>query len=559
MNFFEVNENDASYKDVCTRGSSNTNTNLKEAFAGLQCTGESLDDWEAESKQYIQRFKKAKQCMQRRITTMKKYNASTPASVEARKKHKQPILLAYAYGKNCARKLGTRKNVKRFEESTDRLLETVASVQPNVRNLFPDGINTSAKTRADLQMLLNKPYYTDEQWDAINAFRKDPENPDFHQAYNSILDANLEKKGIRRAENVGNVGNVADNENTKEKETFKPSRRRFTRRRPVVTKSAPLNLSNIPPPMTQEEEMERAKDSFEDITYQWQMYIQVCVILDLTINEQKHVNEYLAFIDLYKSHPTFASIRKQLNEISEKFIQHYNNQTENIQLISNQKNKLFHKLVQRMQSEDDDYKKYFEDSSKSGMFNIFSDLNKLIAMQMLRTPEEKNKLLLSIKKISNSNMGFIATMQFINNKLNVLHSEYDNHMAKIDKLKSMIEMKKYKRSNGGIGAQFFAKLDELEDKTSSVGNEYAALILDRLEKSLTKVNEFSRFLYEWKNDKVNFIVSQYVLNDLLKRVGNFKLHKPDTYAIKSTHIDKFIFPIDVEPVMYALNILGYLA
>ncbi len=102
--FYTAVENDQKYTDVCDirKKSNRTNSNVFEAFSvGLECPGKELHEWESSSKQYRDKFKRAKQCVQRRLTTMKRFPARSTANKTSRKKHIYPIQVAYAYGKDC--------------------------------------------------------------------------------------------------------------------------------------------------------------------------------------------------------------------------------------------------------------------------------------------------------------------------------------------------------------------------------------------------------------------------------------------------------------------------
>ena len=73
--FYIAEEDPSKYDEVCDirKKKNRTNTNVLDAFSGLECPGRELHEWESHTKLYKDKFKKAKQCVQRRITTMKKF------------------------------------------------------------------------------------------------------------------------------------------------------------------------------------------------------------------------------------------------------------------------------------------------------------------------------------------------------------------------------------------------------------------------------------------------------------------------------------------------------
>lgn len=539
MDFFEAHENNDSYKSVCTRGSENAN--LKNSFASLHCPDESLHQWEADSKNYVRKFRRAKQCMQRRITTMKKYNSATPANANARKKHVYPILMAYSYGKNCARKLGTRKNVKRFEESTDRLLDTVAAKQPNVRSVFPTGINATAQVHPELAAILKKPYYSPEQWNAIDRFRTEPENPTFQTEYNSILDANLVEMGAIRS-NVGNSSNssntdISNNNSKNYGETFKPVRSRKTRK---VTKSQTIpqrpniNISQFPAPPTAEELLERNTEIFADITSEWRTYIHASVILDLMKREASRIEQYIALIDNYAPQSLFKSISKQLISNRPKLVNMHKFLIDRIRTISNQRMQLFYKLTQLIEKEGRPIKNIIP----SFMFR-----NKIFAQEeYFNNPEIKAKIYGDLETLSENNIRFDKDTFEINEKIIQTFKLLQDHNEKIEKLKFLIHSRKYKRSNGGLGKQFHEKLDNLEEQTPSLGTEYKNEILNIMKKRMDAFESQKEFIEDLRKAEINPIFLQYVLRFYLLNMDKLNFHKSETYQLKASGIDHLEIP-----------------
>ncbi len=125
---YEVQENNAPYVDVCKVGTSAKNRSemdVLKAFSGLQCRGDSLDEWDSRKKFFKEKFTKGRQCLQRRITTMKYYGTNTENLRKTRRRHLFPIQVAYTYGRDCLRKFGTRADVGTFTRSVGDLFETV--------------------------------------------------------------------------------------------------------------------------------------------------------------------------------------------------------------------------------------------------------------------------------------------------------------------------------------------------------------------------------------------------------------------------------------------------
>lgn len=176
-NFYTAVEDDQKYDDVCDirKKANRTNTNVLEAFSGLECPGGELYEWESSSKVYRDKFKKAKQCVQRRLTTMKRFPARSQTNKTSRKKHIYPIQVAYTYGKDCLKKFASKKDQAVFEKSVDGLISKIAESQSNVANYFNEGsIEKSIRKRSDIEYvraILDRKYYNDEQLVIIDKMR----------------------------------------------------------------------------------------------------------------------------------------------------------------------------------------------------------------------------------------------------------------------------------------------------------------------------------------------------------------------------------------------------
>ena len=182
--FFSVEFDDNKYTDVCKYTPvKNRQTNaeekrgVKEAFSGLQCKGDRVNQWEAKSSKdaYRKTFKKAKECMQRRISTMKRFPARNLSSKQARLRHIYPIELAYSYGKDCLKRFATKEQQNLYRNSTNALIDQVSTNNTaNIKSYFDPTIENSIKAkRSNAAEILDKQYdYAPENWDLINVIRK---------------------------------------------------------------------------------------------------------------------------------------------------------------------------------------------------------------------------------------------------------------------------------------------------------------------------------------------------------------------------------------------------
>lgn len=176
-NFYRAIEDDQKYDDVCDirRKVNRTNSNVLEAFSGLECHGKELYEWESSSKVYRDKFKKAKQCVQRRLTTMKRFSARSAANKTSRRKHIYPIQVAYAYGKDCLKKFATKKDQEKFRNSVNDLISKITETQPNISSYFEGSIEGSIRNRENaivVQNILNREYYNDDRSKLIEIVRE---------------------------------------------------------------------------------------------------------------------------------------------------------------------------------------------------------------------------------------------------------------------------------------------------------------------------------------------------------------------------------------------------
>lgn len=253
--FYIAEEDDAKYDDVCDirKKKNRTNTNILEAFSGLECPGKELHEWESYSKQYRDKFKKAKQCVQRRITTMKKFPARSAANITSRKKHIYPIQVAYAYGKDCLKKTASRKEQELFKNSVDELIRKISEKQPNIQTYFDNSIENSIRSRGNtnaVRNILNRGYYNSNQTNLINKTRE--------LGYNKLADEDKElylsiiNEGFSRNTKYTNELNRNNNEEEKvSDELINIIKKNIKQRRKTKKKSlaapvkATVNLANL--------------------------------------------------------------------------------------------------------------------------------------------------------------------------------------------------------------------------------------------------------------------------------------------------------------------------
>jgi hypothetical protein len=152
--FYRAKEDDTQvYHRVCAGESDDidehTNASIAAAPAGmaralsaLKCTGDTPSEWRKKRQEYIKKFTKAKKCLQRRLTTMKKYSATNAIGRSRRVAHIHPIQYAYAYGKGCLKKFAGPAHQEAFKQSVNDLIRKVAAEEKssNISGYFsPSG------------------------------------------------------------------------------------------------------------------------------------------------------------------------------------------------------------------------------------------------------------------------------------------------------------------------------------------------------------------------------------------------------------------------------------
>jgi hypothetical protein len=258
-NHFTVEENHEKYNDVCDirRKIDRTDTNVLKAFSGLECPGKELHEWESHSKLYKEKFKKAKQCLQRRISTMKRFPARSEKNKTSRKKHVYPIQVAYSYGKDCLKKFATKEQQNTYESSTNDLIKEISKTQANIPAYFGNSIEQSIRNRGknnNIKSILNQEYYNGEVTDLINRIRSTGYNTaskDNQELFYTIINKAF-SRNAKYNEELESEEEEAEGANETEKELINILKKEMKKRRKTKKKSlsaapaAPVeNLINL--------------------------------------------------------------------------------------------------------------------------------------------------------------------------------------------------------------------------------------------------------------------------------------------------------------------------
>jgi hypothetical protein len=224
--FYRAAVNNSNYHPVCeykVRRDAPP-TNVINAFKGLQCSEPELYQWNTKRSEYTQQFKKAKQCLERRLTRMKKYGATTNQQRETRKRHAYPIKVAYTFGKDCLKKMGSQRQRNIFETSVNDLVDTIAETKPDVKNYFGNSIEQSIRESNNdsyLKELLDKTYYSPDIQGVINKernsglYRLSQSNQDLYKSiFNEGFERNVEFLRLLEEPNNENEAENARNETT---------------------------------------------------------------------------------------------------------------------------------------------------------------------------------------------------------------------------------------------------------------------------------------------------------------------------------------------------------
>jgi hypothetical protein len=259
---FRVQFDDDKYTDVCKytrdkKGQTNAEEKrgVKEAFSGLQCKGDRVNQWEAESSKEVYRktFKKAKECMQRRISTMKRFPARNLSGKQARIRHIYPIELAYSYGKDCLKRFATKEQQNLYRNSTNALIDEVSATNntKNVKSYFNPTIENSIRAkRSNAAEILDKQYdYSPHNWNLINTVRSAGDNwaslsneqrtMYLSRFYNTLAERPNVLEAIENANNENNKGPAAIETPKKRLRTLKRRAKR------VPVSKPPPKVNNV--------------------------------------------------------------------------------------------------------------------------------------------------------------------------------------------------------------------------------------------------------------------------------------------------------------------------
>jgi hypothetical protein len=256
--FYKAALNESEYHPVCEYKLKKgfTPKNVVNAFKGLECSEPELYQWNTKRSDYTQQFKKAKQCLERRLTRMKRYPANTNEQRETRKRHSYPIKVAYAFGKDCLKKMGSQRRRELFEKSVNSLVNQVAELRPDVRNYFGNSIEQSIRelNRDDyIKEVLDRQYYAPDIQDVINRernsglYRLSQANQDLYKSvFNEGFERNVEfPKLLQEANNE----NENEEENARNETKIRPAaitlRRRALRKKKKTLKKPKRPVANV--------------------------------------------------------------------------------------------------------------------------------------------------------------------------------------------------------------------------------------------------------------------------------------------------------------------------
>jgi hypothetical protein len=477
--FFKAQQDDMKYKDVCEiHGKDNrgrTNTNVLNAFSGLECKASELYEWNSKKKDYNDNFRRAKQCLQRRITTMKKFNAKTDTQKEARQRHIYPIQVAYAYGKNCLKKTTSKRRQKVFENSVDKLISNISIHQPNIKTHLGNSIEKSIHDRGAhnaIRSILNKTYYDPEQINVINKERNVGYlklNKGSRELYNSIFDegfsrnvrvTNYLKEANENEANAAAATATATatagekvNENTNFRPSIKTMRRRAAKRKTAKkTVNRRVDLRNIDTILRNEgfATTDRNKEeSFKKIIKSLEQLYQQYYLNDLKflmLNKILKINSDIGFIDNYARNviskinlskkpkmKSMKSIRPELD--NPKYIAF-----ENRQIVIRDINNTLDSLERRLRQIDTRMKTTQKTGNKTIDDNIHNFLGEHIDETLLYSVDEIIAALTNSEQEEiNSNIIAVNTilteMEVINSELLRKTDELHSISLKLDKAK----------------------------------------------------------------------------------------------------------------------------
>jgi hypothetical protein len=512
--FFTAEEDPESYNSVCdiSRNKSRENKNVLTAFSSLQCPGDKLHEWEFNKPLYIRKFKKAKQCVQRRITKMKDFSGRSAANKTSRKKHVYPIQVAYAYGKDCLKKFGSKKQQATFEKSVNDLIKSVSKEQPNVQGYFGNSIENTILTHSpkNVKNILDKTYYDDLQLNTINKER--------NLGYNALNETNKQKFfslfNNGRSENALENENSKENENSGENEYIRPPSktlkknfrsRRATKRTPSIKPPPNINISKLDLALQENEFKITDKHKREEIKERIKKIVKL-------FREQIMIDEKIYFIgEIYNE--TFSrynkvntnviaiatklagqSITKKLAKqvgLTEKNLHKYNAYEQRTQL-SNDLARLHRNLIQRSDKIDENIYNTLTKGDPSTILPLEKFYNTRLYTYMskkfnkeisLLSPKENERLIRERNKI----YGFSNTILAINNDILATESLLSTNLAKQKKVKDLLknpdlavrskeELKKLKEAEVEINNELVRKYKEKTNKIRNIEEELSKTI-----------------------------------------------------------------------------------
>jgi hypothetical protein len=516
MSLYEVVENNTSYKDVCDRGSSSNAKKIRNAFSGLRCPAERLHEWNAQSKNYTKRFVRAKQCLQRRITRMKKFSAKTEQQKESRRKHIYPIEVAYTYGKNCARKIATQKNINDFTRSTNALIKHVSESQENITDIIPESLN--AKIQANhrsLNAIAKTPYYSPEQWNTINKYREGAINSEVLSAYNSIIDSNLHKLGYALVTNTNVVAANVSAANVAATNA-KPNRKRTRRIQKLSTSAVnarnELNLNAFA--LSSIEREEHTWMLFDDVIINWYNYIDsknnlaMCNYYATSVKDTMEtcVDIIASFPESKKTMTDWMNKNKSLLLENDKLLHIYKT---NVNVTLNNLHKSMEILRQNIGHEE--LQKYIHDIN--GLCNNLYELND-DRMFDSSVADKDSSIAIQIQNFN----------KFVKSSFHEMYAKQQSLIAYIieqNKVKSVIEAKKLTRENT-IGKMFFDKLNDIEQKKTDAYKELLQMIALR-------TSTFEEFASTIPKTEKNPYVLMHSIKRFKNNIQNVVLFDPSTY------------------------------
>ncbi len=519
MSMFEVQEEDVPYKDVCDHGASADPKNIRNAFSGLRCPSEKLHEWSSQSKNYTRKFIKAKQCMQRRITRMKNFSAETNALKEARRKHIYPIEVAYAFGKNCARKIGTQKNVNTFTKSTDELIRRISELQPDIKESIPDSLNSKIQTdRAGLHALLKTPYYSPEQWNIIHKYREGSTNGEVQSAYNSIIDTNLHSLGYRLVPNETSNTSESENKTPTSSEattesTVKQRKRRIQKLAVANNKNA-INLNAFI--ISKEERNAVNRELYTQMTNNWLEFINAknnVAIGNLTSYAiQMTHNLCSSILSIFPTEK--RRIMELINRITVQGTLN-NQRVHDFKTGINMATAELHKTMRMIyeRSNREDMEEYIHKPS-----GLMKELYQLIDDRKFSLPEDKKQENLSLMREVPKFHKFInSSYTEINTSVNLLST----YILEQDKLETLIKVKNIKEESN-IGKLTYAKLNDVKKKM----RETYLDVLTRIDERIRIIEEFSNIIPKINKNPFALLMTLMMFE---KTVTDLVLFDPSTY------------------------------